>query len=102
GIVASGIVISLQTWCIQKGGPVFVAVFQPIQTFLVALMAALILGDQLYLGGIIGAILIVLGLYLVLWGKTNEKKANETSLTKPLLDSNEEKKITDAASKDIP
>ncbi|GAU41097.1 hypothetical protein TSUD_139660 [Trifolium subterraneum] len=103
GIVASGIVISLQTWCIQKGGPVFVAVFQPIQTFLVALMAALILGDQLYLGGIIGAILIVLGLYLVLWGKTNEKKTNETSsLTKPLLDSNEEKKIIDAASKDIP
>ncbi|KAK2397411.1 protein-serine/threonine phosphatase [Trifolium repens] len=102
GIVASGIVISLQTWCIQKGGPVFVAVFQPIQTFLVAVMAALILGDQLYLGGIIGAILIVLGLYLVLWGKTNEKKANELSLTKPLLDSNEEKKITNAASKDIP
>jgi replication initiation and membrane attachment protein DnaB len=51
---------------------------------------------------IIGAILIVLGLYLVLWGKTNEKKANELSLTKPLLDSNEEKKITNAASKDIP
>lgn len=43
--------ISLQTWCIQKGGPVFVAVFQPIQTFLVAVMAALILGDQLYSGG---------------------------------------------------
>ncbi|AES76571.1 putative EamA domain-containing protein [Medicago truncatula] len=102
GIVASGIVISLQTWCIQKGGPVFVAVFQPIQTFLVAVMAALILGDQLYSGGIIGAILIVLGLYLVLWGKTNEKKANESALTKPLLDSKEENKVIDAASKDIP
>jgi hypothetical protein len=51
---------------------------------------------------IIGAILIVLGLYLVLWGKTNEKRTNELSLTKPLLDSYEEKKITNAASKDIP
>lgn len=51
GIVASGFVIALQTWCIQKGGPVFVAVFQPIQTVLVAVMAALILGDQLYFGG---------------------------------------------------
>ncbi|CAN1266921.1 WAT1-related protein At3g18200 [Linum perenne] len=51
GIVASGIVISLQTWCIQKGGPVFVAVFQPLSTILVAIMAALILGDQLYSGG---------------------------------------------------
>ncbi|XLU96373.1 hypothetical protein S245_010725, partial [Arachis hypogaea] len=44
-------VISLQTWCIQRGGPVCVAVFQPLQTFLVAIMAALILGDQLCSGG---------------------------------------------------
>ncbi|XP_057443479.1 WAT1-related protein At3g18200 [Lotus japonicus] len=102
GIVASGFVIALQTWCIQKGGPVFVAVFQPIQTVLVAVMAALILGDQLYFGGVIGAILIVFGLYLVLWGKTNEKKVSETSLTKPLLNAEEENKATDLAPKDIP
>ncbi|KAL2321146.1 hypothetical protein Fmac_030115 [Flemingia macrophylla] len=102
GIVASGIVISLQTWCIQKGGPVFVAVFQPVQTILVAIMAALILGDQLYSGGLIGAILIVIGLYLVLWGKTNEKKVTAPSLTKPLLKKDEESKETDAVPKDIP
>ena len=51
GIVASGIVFSVQTWCIHKGGLVFVAVFQPMQIFLVAFMASLILGDQLYSGG---------------------------------------------------
>ncbi|XP_020218198.1 WAT1-related protein At3g18200 [Cajanus cajan] len=102
GVVASGIVISLQTWCIQKGGPVFVAVFQPVQTILVAVLAALILGDQLYSGGLIGAILIVLGLYLVLWGKANENKVTEPSLTKPLLKTEEESKETDAAPKDIP
>ncbi|RYR17727.1 hypothetical protein Ahy_B03g062419 [Arachis hypogaea] len=38
----------------KKGGPVCVAVFQPLQTFLVAIMAALILGDQLYSGGPMG------------------------------------------------
>ncbi|XP_028805382.1 WAT1-related protein At3g18200 [Neltuma alba] len=104
GVVASGIVISLQTWCIQKGGPVFVAVFQPLQTFLVAVMAALILGDQLYSGGVIGAILIVLGLYLVLWGKTHEKRMTipeEPSLTKPLINSEETRRV-DAAAEDIP
>ncbi|CAI0400623.1 unnamed protein product [Linum tenue] len=74
GIVASGIVISLQTWCIQKGGPVFVAVFQPLQTVLVAIMAALILGDQLYSGGMVGAVLIMIGLYCVLWGKNEERR----------------------------
>jgi len=52
---------------------------------------------------LIGAVLIVLGLYLVLWGKTNEKKVTESSsLTNPLLKAEEENKEIDAASKDIP
>ncbi|XP_010249759.1 PREDICTED: WAT1-related protein At3g18200 [Nelumbo nucifera] len=94
GVVSSGIVIALQTWCIHKGGPVFVAVFQPVQTVLVAIMASLILRDQLYSGGIIGAILIMIGLYSVLWGKNEEKKViaqeKEESLTKHLLHDVEE------------
>ncbi|KAL5748839.1 hypothetical protein ACOSQ2_026136 [Xanthoceras sorbifolium] len=99
GIVASGIVFSLQTWCIHKGGPVFVAVFQPLQTLLVAIMASLILGDQLYSGGILGAIFIVLGLYLVLWGKSEEKKVEnrekEESITKHLLEDESRAKESD-------
>ncbi|KAF2302601.1 hypothetical protein GH714_039196 [Hevea brasiliensis] len=75
GIVASGIAFSLQTWCIQKGGPVFVAVFQPMQTLLVAIMASLILGDQLMQEGLL-AILTMLGLYSVLWGKRREKSSS--------------------------
>ncbi|KAJ6874996.1 hypothetical protein NC652_034652 [Populus alba x Populus x berolinensis] len=84
GIVSSAIVISLQTWCIHKGGPVFVAVFQPMQTILVAIMASLILGDQLYSGGIIGAVLIMLGLYSVLWGKIEEKRVEIQNREEPL------------------
>ncbi|KAB5524426.1 hypothetical protein DKX38_022175 [Salix brachista] len=90
GIVSSAVVISVQTWCIHKGGPVFVAVFQPLQTILVAIMASLILGDQLYSGGIIGAVLIMLGLYSVLWGKSEEKRVEiqnrEDTLTRNLLE----------------
>ncbi|KAL3824807.1 hypothetical protein ACJIZ3_020836 [Penstemon smallii] len=96
GVVSSGIVISLQTWCIQKGGPVFVASFQPVQTVLVAGMAFVILGDQLYSGGVIGAVLIMVGLYLVLWGKTAEtryqSKDTEETLTKHLLQGNSKDK----------
>lgn len=103
GIVASGIVFSLQTWCIHKGGPVVVAVFQPLQTLLVAIMAFLILGDQLYSGRVIGAVLIMLGLYSVLWGKSREKSeavspGDEESLKKHLLDNSEGK----AVESDIP
>ncbi|XP_023537133.1 protein WALLS ARE THIN 1-like isoform X2 [Cucurbita pepo subsp. pepo] len=74
GVVASGIAFAVQIWCIDRGGPVFVAVYQPVQTFVVALMASFALGEEFYLGGIIGAVLIISGLYLVLWGKSEEKK----------------------------
>ncbi|XP_034601351.2 protein WALLS ARE THIN 1 [Setaria viridis] len=73
GLVASGVAFAVQTWCIDRSGPVFVAVYQPVQTLLVAVMASLILGERFYLGGIIGAVLIIAGLYLVLWGKSEER-----------------------------
>ncbi|KAK0576536.1 hypothetical protein LWI29_019206 [Acer saccharum] len=111
GVVASGIAFAVQIWCIDRGGPVFVAVYQPVQTLVVAIMASIALGEEFYLGGIIGAVLIIVGLYLVLWGKSEEKKFalqekaliqsttqehgitritsssshNKTSLTQPLL-----------------
>ncbi|KAH7690608.1 WAT1-related protein [Dioscorea alata] len=73
GFVASGIAFAVQIWCIDRGGPVFVAVYQPVQTLTVAIMASLTLGEEFYLGGIIGAMLVVIGLYLVLYGKSEEK-----------------------------
>ncbi|XP_031503424.1 protein WALLS ARE THIN 1-like [Nymphaea colorata] len=74
GCVASGIAFAVQIWCIDRGGPVFVAVYQPVQTLVVAIMASVALGEQFYLGGIIGAVLIIAGLYLVLWGKSEERR----------------------------
>nr|GMC54932.1 protein WALLS ARE THIN 1-like [Ipomoea batatas] len=74
GVVASGIAFAVQIWCIDKGGPVFVAVYQPVQTLVVALVASVVLGEEFYLGGIIGAVLIIIGLYFVLWGKNEEAK----------------------------
>jgi drug/metabolite transporter (DMT)-like permease len=51
GLVASGVALSLQIWCIDRGGALFTAIFQPVQTVMVAIMAAVILGDLLYTGG---------------------------------------------------
>ncbi|GAB4839435.1 WD repeat-containing protein wat1 [Ancistrocladus abbreviatus] len=87
GIVASGIAFAVQIWCIDRGGPVFVAVYQPVQTLIVAIMASIALGEEFYLGGIIGAVLIVAGLYLVLWGKNEEAKfARERTATPSVAD----------------
>lgn len=74
GVVASGIAFAVQIWCIDRGGPVFVAVYQPVQTLVVAIFSSFLLAEEFYLGGIIGAVLIITGLYLVLWGKNQERK----------------------------
>ncbi|KAJ7944220.1 WAT1-related protein [Quillaja saponaria] len=83
GLVASGIASATQTWAIGKGGPVFVSVYQPVQTLLVAIMASIVLGEEFYLGGIIGAVLIIAGLYLVVWGKNEESKFTRENATIP-------------------
>ena len=49
--MASGVAFAVQIWCIDRGGPVFVAVYQPVQTLVVAIMASLALGEEFYLGG---------------------------------------------------
>ncbi|KAB2097665.1 hypothetical protein ERO13_A01G175800v2 [Gossypium hirsutum] len=74
GILASGLVFSVVSWCVRMKGPLYVSVFSPLMVVLVALAGTLFLEEKLYLGSIIGAVLIVMGLYVVLWGKSKETK----------------------------
>ncbi|KAK7412098.1 hypothetical protein VNO78_03545 [Psophocarpus tetragonolobus] len=74
GIVASGIVVIITAWCIQMRGPLFASIFNPLMLVLVAIAGSLMLNENLYVGSVIGAVLIVSGLYMVLWGKSREMK----------------------------
>ncbi|WVY95269.1 hypothetical protein V8G54_034357 [Vigna mungo] len=74
GIVASGIVVIITAWCIQMRGPLFASVFNPLMLVLVAIAGSLMLNENLYVGSVVGAVLIVCGLYMVLWGKSKEMK----------------------------
>ncbi|KAI9119527.1 hypothetical protein K1719_009403 [Acacia pycnantha] len=73
GIVMSGMIFFIQLWCNEKKGPVFVTMFNPLATILVALLAYFVFGEKLYLGSIIGAVTIIVGLYLLLWGKGSDE-----------------------------
>ncbi|KAK6793214.1 hypothetical protein RDI58_006667 [Solanum bulbocastanum] len=73
GIVISGLVGYIQLWCTEQKGPVFVTMFNPLSTILVALLAYFVFGEKLYMGSIIGAIIVIVGLYLLLWGKEDPK-----------------------------
>jgi hypothetical protein len=49
-IVPSGLVIIVIAWCIRMRGPLFAAVFNPLQLLLVAIFAYLLVDEKLYLG----------------------------------------------------
>ncbi|KAJ4969803.1 hypothetical protein NE237_002902 [Protea cynaroides] len=52
--------------------PIFAAMFSLLQLIIVGIFSAIVFAEGLHLGGLIGAILIVMGLYLVLWEKSSD------------------------------
>ncbi|CAL5356677.1 unnamed protein product [Camellia sinensis] len=77
GIVSSSIAYYVQGLVMKKRGPVFVTSFSPLMMIIVAIMGSFILAEKIYVGGVLGAVLIVIGLYSVLWGKYKEYKEME-------------------------
>ncbi|XVE67973.1 hypothetical protein DITRI_Ditri09bG0030900 [Diplodiscus trichospermus] len=65
--------IAIHTWCLQKKGPVYVAMFKPLGIVVAVILSIIFLGDSLYLGSVIGSAIITLGFYTVIWGQAKEK-----------------------------
>ena len=63
--MASALSFAVQTWVIDRAGPVFVSVYLPIQTLLVALMASVVLGEEFYLGGWASSLLLNISLFKI-------------------------------------
>ncbi|KAM0057467.1 putative EamA domain-containing protein [Helianthus debilis subsp. tardiflorus] len=97
-VYSVGIRISILTWCLEKKGPVYVAMFSPLSIVIAVIMGVAFLGDSLHIGSAIGAVIIIAGFYVVMWGQAQEKNklednkhldvANESGLsdqTAPLL-----------------
>ncbi|KAK4746224.1 hypothetical protein SAY87_012536 [Trapa incisa] len=104
-IVASSAPYYVQGLVIKKRGPVFASAFSPLMMIIVAITGSFILAEKIFLGGyviliilvsgsfipsisstnyidwygrVIGAILIVMGLYsTLLWGKHKERQEEE-------------------------
>ncbi|GAV84456.1 EamA domain-containing protein [Cephalotus follicularis] len=72
--IASCLMITMISWCVRMRGPVFVSIFSPLVLVLVAIVGSLVLNEKLHIGSILGAVLIISGLYLVLWGNDKEMK----------------------------
>ncbi|OAY76899.1 WAT1-related protein, partial [Ananas comosus] len=72
GTVISCLSYYLLTYCISERGPVFAAMFTPLLLVIVGIFSAAFFAERLHVGSLIGAFIIIAGLYCVLWGKSRE------------------------------
>ncbi|KAJ0681970.1 putative EamA domain-containing protein [Helianthus annuus] len=72
GVVCSGIAYYVQGVVNRMRGPVFVTAFSPLCMIITAVLGAIVLSEQVHLGSLIGAVIIVMGLYSVVWGKSKD------------------------------
>jgi len=79
GVICSGLAYYIQGVVMKDRGPVFVTAFSPLCMVIVAVMGSIILAEQMYLGRVLGAVIIVAGLYLVVWGKSKDYKSQTPS-----------------------
>ncbi|XP_074276340.1 WAT1-related protein At4g30420-like [Silene latifolia] len=80
GVFGSGVQFFVQSWCISRRGPFYAAMFTPLATVITTVLACLFLHEQIYTGSLVGAIAVIIGLYVVLWGKSEEIKVKVVDL----------------------
>ncbi|KAL5992887.1 hypothetical protein ACLOJK_013806 [Asimina triloba] len=80
GVVCSGLAYYVQSIVMKERGPVFVTAFNPLCMVIVAVLGSFILGEQLTVGRLIGAVVIVIGLYGVVWGKSKDPLESTPSM----------------------
>ncbi|CAL2266173.1 unnamed protein product [Prunus armeniaca] len=98
GIMVTGVSYYLQAYVIEKKGPVFQAMSQPLNLIITVIGSVLLLGEAISLGSVLGGILLAASLYSVLWGKSKEQKSmeNGTCLSVPVQPEKERAQLKEA------
>ncbi|KAK7274457.1 hypothetical protein RIF29_15547 [Crotalaria pallida] len=101
GVLCTGLSSLVHTWGLHLKGPLYVSIFKPLSIVIAATLSIIFLGEALYQGTVIGAVILSFGFYAVIWGKAKEEelsvgfgedRAQTPSITKtPLLQSYNEK-----------
>ncbi|KAH1241438.1 WAT1-related protein [Glycine max] len=92
GVIGSVVLLFIQAWCISLRGPLFCAMFNPLFIVIVMYWLLLLLHEEIYFGSLIGSTGVIIGLYVVLWGKAenvpelNVKSTDPKSMINPTED----------------
>ncbi|KAL6122995.1 hypothetical protein ACLB2K_075518 [Fragaria x ananassa] len=74
GALATAATFCLLSWAISAQGPLYPPMFNPLSLIFVAISGALILGEEIRMGTLLGMFMIIVGLYSFLMGKRKETK----------------------------
>ncbi|PIN18225.1 hypothetical protein CDL12_09120 [Handroanthus impetiginosus] len=90
--LASATTFFAQAWCVTRRGPLFSAVFNPLCTVIVTTFACIFLHEELYTGSMAGGLAVIVGLYIVLWGKAKglEEMNKEETVTSQIKNQNDQ------------
>ncbi|XP_028778638.1 WAT1-related protein At4g15540-like [Neltuma alba] len=74
GFLCTCLICLIEIWSLHLKGPVYVSIFKPLSIAIAAAMSVIFLGDALHLGSVIGAAILSVGFYAVIWGKAREEE----------------------------
>ncbi|XWS73163.1 hypothetical protein CRYUN_Cryun02cG0102100 [Craigia yunnanensis] len=83
--IALAVSFLVQAWCISRRGPLFSAMFNPLCTVIVTIFTAIFLHEETYTGSLVGAFAVIIGLYIVLWGKAKDLEEIKQEMDPKLL-----------------
>jgi drug/metabolite transporter (DMT)-like permease len=100
GVVTSALAYYVQGLCMRIKGPVFATAFTPLMMIIVAIMGSIILSETIYLGSVLGGVMIAIGLYAVLWGKLKDSKIAPGGKISTELGSNSQRMLPENENKE--
>ncbi|KAL6868146.1 hypothetical protein ACP4OV_014991 [Aristida adscensionis] len=76
GALATAGRFTLNSWVVEKRGPAYPPMFNPLSVVFTVVLDSIFLGDEITVGSLLGTTTVIAGLYVFVWAKTKEIAKN--------------------------